>query len=166
MQAPTDNGDHWHNRQTSPGAKSKSDRIRRSSRFRCSFAMVTCSVGEFPSASMSARICEEDVETLRLPRNWHSYVRILSSTMRCRGTRPSPICDVGPVVPSPPQVRVSPIASLPAGRCAFLRARAVPRAHASGCDFRLGRFGNRTVRADLMARWMKRYRSVRMLTVL
>ena len=24
---------------------------------------------------MSARICEEDVETLRLPRNWHSYVR-------------------------------------------------------------------------------------------
>ena len=25
--------------------------------------------------SMSARICEEDVETLRLPRNWQSYVR-------------------------------------------------------------------------------------------
>ena len=24
---------------------------------------------------MSARICEEDVETLRLPRNWHSYVQ-------------------------------------------------------------------------------------------
>ncbi len=24
---------------------------------------------------MSARICEEDVETLRLPRNWNSYVR-------------------------------------------------------------------------------------------
>ena len=25
--------------------------------------------------SMSARICEEDFETLRLPRDWHSYVR-------------------------------------------------------------------------------------------